>query len=571
MQRAFVLRAPPLLSAVLLATLTTLPAAHAQERSPDHAATFVYASLGPEQKIRIFRLEATKGPLPVADAVGAEGARGVLAPVDAIGVEGAPGALAVDPKGKFLFASLGGRNGMLATFGIDSDAGKLKLLSTARLPEGENADYLGTDRTGRWLLSVSYATGRVVVHRINDDGTIQTPAVQTVETAKTALCAVTDPGNRFVFVPHVAPNAVYQCLLDPFSGKLTEAGKIAGGTDRTGPRHLTFHPTLNVAFTADGQGSSVTAYHFDPADGLKPFQMLSTLPLDFNGRNTTTEVKVHPGGKFLWACNRGHDSLAGFAIDADSGQLKPLGHTPTEGTPRSFDLSPDGRFALSAGEGSGRLAVYDIDVGTGKLTPLYTYDVGKSLTWVLAIKPRSLREQSDDLVRDAKFDSLRDALRITPEAKKRPDELKQYHEPEDNGRPGRLEFLVRLMIENPGATLLGVVSGSVLAGLILLLYMKVKWMNTVITFPGAGKADSSIPDSDREGMVVKYVRKQAISALLFLLVAAGGLCTFGLLDPPYFAADYRIAFQVLCGVGLLASIITGAVLYLWAADRFGFK
>jgi 6-phosphogluconolactonase len=333
------------------------------------ADTFVYASMAPEQKIQVYRLDP-------------EGGR--LSPVEAVAVEAAPGALAVDPQKHFLFASLRG-NSTLASFRIDPAAGRLKRLSTAALPQGENAVFIATDRTGRWLLSASYAAGKVVVHGLKD-GTIETPAVQTVATAKTVHSTVIDRGNRYVFVPHVTPNAVYQFRLDPASGKLTEAGQAPGGTAKAGPRHLAFHPTLDLAFTSDEQGSSITAYRFEAATGLKPVQTLSTLPADFAGRNTTAEVKVHPGGKFVWVSNRGHDSLAGFAIDA-AGRLSPLGQTPTEKTPRSFDVTPDGRFLLAAGEGFGKLAVYQIDPGTGKLTRLHTYDVGKSLTWVLAVRP----------------------------------------------------------------------------------------------------------------------------------------------------------------------------------------
>jgi len=242
-----------------------------------------------------------------------------------------------------------------------------------------------TDHTGRWLISASYAAGKVVVHRLNDDGTIQSPAVQIVTTTQTAHCIAIDRDDRFVFVPHVAPNAVYQFHLDVSTGMLTEAGKAPGGADKAGPRHLAFHPTKNLAFTSNEQGSSITAYRYDPAAGLTPLQTLSTLPPDFQGQNTTADVKVHPSGKFVWVSNRGHDSLACFAID-DSGKLSAQDRTPTEKTPRSFEIDPSGRFAFGAGEGSGKLAVFQIDQSTGKLSRLQTYDVGKSLTWVLAVK-----------------------------------------------------------------------------------------------------------------------------------------------------------------------------------------
>jgi 6-phosphogluconolactonase len=335
-----------------------------------HAVTFVYVSMAPEQTIRVYRLDPDEGRLTA---------------VQEVPVAGAPGSLAVDPRKKFLFASLR-TTSSLASFRLDAATGQLKPVSTVRLPEGENAAFVGTDRTGRWLLSASYAAGKVVVHGLGEDGTIRAPAVQTVTTAQTAHCAVPDPGNRFVFVPHVTPNAVFQFRLDAATGQLTDAGKAPAGAAGAGPRHLAFHPTRDLAFTSNEQGSGITAYRFDPATGLKPVQTLSTLPADFKGQNTTAEVKVHPGGKFVWVSNRGHDSLAGFAIDGGTDKLAPLGQTPTEKTPRSFDIEPSGHFLLSAGEGSGKLAVYRIAPETGRLTRLHTYDMGKSLTWVLAVR-----------------------------------------------------------------------------------------------------------------------------------------------------------------------------------------
>ncbi|MBY0522928.1 MAG: lactonase family protein [Gemmataceae bacterium] len=333
------------------------------------ADTFVYVSMAPEQKIQVYKLDAKDGK---------------LTPVEALAVEGAPGSLGVDPQKKFLFASLRS-NSTLASYRIDPTTGKLKLISTAQLPKGENAAFVGTDRTGRWLLSASYNAGKVVVHRLKEDGTIETPAVQTVETAKTAHCIAVDRENRYVLVPHVAPNAVFQFRLDPMTGKLTDAGKVAGGADKAGPRHLAYHPTQPMAFTSDESGNSITAYKFDSTAGLKAAQTLSTLPADFKGQNSTAEVKVHPSGKFVWVSNRGHDSLAGFAIDK-AGKLSAIGQTPTEKTPRSFDVDPDGRYVFGAGEGSGKLAVFQVDPDSGKLTRVHTYDVGKSLAWVLAVK-----------------------------------------------------------------------------------------------------------------------------------------------------------------------------------------
>jgi 6-phosphogluconolactonase len=339
------------------------------------AATFVYVSMAPEQKIQIFTLDPKDG---------------ALTPVDAVAVDGTPGALGVDPRKKFLFASLR-TTSSLASFQIDPATGKLKQASVAPLPKDENAAFVGADRTGRWLLSASYAAGKVVIHKIDDDGALALPPVQTVTTTKTAHATVTDPGNRFVFVPHVAPNAIFQFRLDATTGMLTAVDKAPGGKAlgkaKAGPRHLAFHPKLDMAFSSDEEGSSITAYRFDAKTGLTPVQTLSTLPDGFTGKNTTAEVKVHPSGKFVWVSNRGHDSLAGFAID-ETGKLSPRRQTPTEKTPRSFDIDPDGRFVLGAGEGSGKLVIYRVG-DDGALTRVGTRDVGKSLTWVMMVKQGS--------------------------------------------------------------------------------------------------------------------------------------------------------------------------------------
>ncbi|MCE9608493.1 MAG: lactonase family protein [Planctomycetia bacterium] len=339
-----------------------------------HADTYVYVSLVAEQKIQILRLNPSDGS---------------LTPVDAVAVDGGPGSLGVDPQKKFLFASLRSTS-TLASFRIDSATGKLTLISSATRPTGEGAAYVTTDRAGRWLLSASYGLGRAVVHRLSDDGKIVSPAVDVVETAKTAHSVATDPDNNFVFVPHPAPNAIFQFKLDHATGKLTDAGKAPGGTPagsatKTGPRHLAFHPTLKLAFTSDEAGSSITAYRFDPTTGLKPVQTVSTLPADYKASNSTAEVKVHPSGRFVWVSNRGHDSLAGFSIDP-SGALTAIDRAPTEKTPRSFDIEPQGRYVFGAGEGSGKLAVFQVDTTTGQLTRKHTYELGKSLTWVLAVE-----------------------------------------------------------------------------------------------------------------------------------------------------------------------------------------
>ena len=112
-------------------------------------------------------------------------------------------------------------------------------------------------------------------------------------------------------------------------------------------------------------------------------ETLSTLPKDFDGKNTCADIHVSPDGKYVFCSNRGHDSLAGFRVDATTGRLTAVGTTPTEQTPREFAIDPTGKFVYSAGQGSGRMASYRLDSATGRLEPLAVYDVGKGPAWVL--------------------------------------------------------------------------------------------------------------------------------------------------------------------------------------------
>lgn len=355
---------------LLCAAMTSPRSLLAQATPTMPPRVVVYVSAVSEQKITRFELDETREQL--------------LDPV-AFDVAGAPGALAPHPTRRFLYASLRS-NSSLAAYQIDPRNGHLSRVNEAALGAGENAAHLAVDATGRWLVSASYAAGKVVVHELQDDGAIRSPARQTLSTAKTAHFVGFSPDQKFVFVPHVAPNAIHQFRFDAKTGEMTPAGEAAGGAPGAGPRHLAFHPSGKWAFSSDESGSSVTVYRYDPERGLVPIQTSSTLPANYQQKNSTAEVKVHPSGRFAWVSNRGHDSLAGFSFDATSERVTPLGQTPTEATPRSFDLAPSGRFAFGAGEGSGKLAFFRLDPDTGKLSRRATYEVGRSLTWVLALE-----------------------------------------------------------------------------------------------------------------------------------------------------------------------------------------
>ena len=181
-----------------------------------------------------------------------------------------------------------------------------------------------------------------------------------------------DPTNRFAIAADLGIDKLLIYKFDPAKGTLKPndppAVKLAPGA---GPRHFAFAPKGKFAYVINELDSTVTTLAFDAAKGtLTKLQTISTLPPGCKTPNTTAEVQVHPSGKFLYGSNRGHDSLAIFAIDSESGELTPVGHQSTGGkTPRNFGIDPTGRFILAANQSSNNIVVFRFDQATGKLKP----------------------------------------------------------------------------------------------------------------------------------------------------------------------------------------------------------
>lgn len=311
---------------------------------------------------------------------------GALEPQPNIELEDAPGAVALHPAGTLMFVALRAAK-QLVSYAVEREKGTLVQRAATALAEGP--PYLFLDNTCAFLLSSYYGSGQVGVHRVGADGALSAQPLQMLPTAVHAHSIQTDRSNRFAFVPHTNPaNAIFQFRFDEQTGRLTpnDPPKVQPATPE-GPRHFAFHPTRDLLYSINENGSTISAHRFDPEAGtLSSFQVISTLPEGFAGEdNTTAEIKITPNGRFLYGSNRGHDSLALFAI-GDDGRLTAKGHYPTEATPRFFELDPSGRFAYAGGQGSGRLASYRINAATGVLTPLEQWDVGESPLWITFVE-----------------------------------------------------------------------------------------------------------------------------------------------------------------------------------------
>ena len=329
----------------------------------------VYVSVTGDHRINIYSMSRETGRLEE---------QGVVA------VEGGPAPMVASPDERFVYVGL--RTGRrLSAFRVDHTTGGLSQVGSCVVDS--DPCFVSTDSNGRYLLSTYYRAGVVSVHRIGDNGAVLPPPVEWRHTAERAHSIQTDPTNRFAFVPHVVPsNTIFQFGFDERTGRLSPSSppQVTPSVEE-GPRHFCFHPSLDVVYTVNEQGGSVTVYRLDPAKGkLKEFQRISTLPEGFEDSNACAEIRITPDGDFVYATNRGHDSIACFSVSERTGELLSIGHQATEATPRSLIVDPAGEFLLVAGQGSGNLVTYRIEEAGG-LTPLDTTSVGPNPSWVLLL------------------------------------------------------------------------------------------------------------------------------------------------------------------------------------------
>jgi 6-phosphogluconolactonase len=311
---------------------------------------------------------------------------GRLTSMAAVATTPDPSFLTVAPNEKYLYAVNelgefdGQKSGAVTSYSLDPKSGKLTPLN--QVPSG-GADpcYVSLDQSGQYLLVANYTGGSVSTFPIGSDGRIG-PASAFVQHTGSGPNKERQEGphahfiassfdNRFVFAVDLGLDEVVVYHFDPAKGSLTPNdppfAKLAPGA---GPRHLAFHPNGKFAYVLSEVNSTVTALAYDSKTGsFSTLQSLSTIPKDFTAHNDTAEIVVHPSGKFLYASNRGHDSIAEFTIDPVRGRVTPAGDFPTQGKePRNFALDPTGKFLLAANQGSNNIVVFRIDQSTGALT-----------------------------------------------------------------------------------------------------------------------------------------------------------------------------------------------------------
>jgi len=290
-----------------------------------------------------------------------------------------PSFLIIDPPGRYLYCvhSDGDR---VSAYRIDENSGRLTLLSH-QATGGKNGVHLSIDATGKFLVVANYDSGTLAVLPINGDGSLAALSDlatltgapgphKTQQLSSHPHHCPFDPSRRFIVVPDKGLDRVFVWKLDAATGKLVANNPPSVATRAgAGPRHVGFHPSLPFAYVVNELDSSMTTYQFDAASGsLKPAQILPSIPSTFTGDNTAAEIAVAPSGRFVYASNRGHDSIAIFAIDA-RGTLSPVGWEPTRGTtPRFFGFDPVGTHLYAANQTGDTVVVFNVNENTGKLS-----------------------------------------------------------------------------------------------------------------------------------------------------------------------------------------------------------
>ncbi len=309
---------------------------------------------------------------------------GKLTPQVEVSVPGGPFTMAISPDRRFLYAGCRGTP-QLFSFQINQADGGLTQNGTVSLEPWPV--YINTDRKGRFLLSAYYQGGHIGVHPIGDDGSVGGAPIEWLATATGAHAMQTDPTNHYAFVPHIAgngPNAIFQYRFDENTGRLTPNSPAKVEPEEfLGPRHFCFHPSLDILYFSNEQDCSVTGYRLDTANGtLSAFQTITTLPEGYSERNTCSQIQISASGRFLYAPNRGHDSIACFSIDTSTGQLTVIGIVDSEPRPNALCLGPQDKFLFSAGQDSGRMATFNVNPDSGELTLQETTPLGNGPAWV---------------------------------------------------------------------------------------------------------------------------------------------------------------------------------------------
>ncbi len=298
-----------------------------------------------------------------------------------------PSFVAIDPTHRYLYAVnetedyQGQKTGAVSAFRIDRRTGMLAFLN--QVPSGgTDPCYVSLDREGKHVLVANYSSGSVSVFAVLPGGRLgeRTAFAQHQghsinperQEGPHAHDIALSPDGHFVLVADLGLDELLVYRYDAASGSLTPNDPpFAKVTPGSGPRHFVFDSSGRFVYLLSEVGSTVTALAYDSSSGtLHEIQSLSALPGSFTGHNDAAEIAIGRSGRFLYASNRGDDSIVVFAIDPARHTLKVVAHVPTLGkVPRNFAIDPTGSYLLAANQDSDNIVVFKIDPQSGIPAP----------------------------------------------------------------------------------------------------------------------------------------------------------------------------------------------------------
>ncbi len=295
-----------------------------------------------------------------------------------------PSYLSLSADGRFLYAVAetqmfqGVSGGGVAAYRIDGE-GRLSRIN-ARPTNGDDPCYLSQNKANTYLFAANYSSGSLAAFSLGKDGAVS---------AQTALVSHmgAGPNRERQEKPHVhftdfTPDGKYLCAVDlgtdtvQFYRLKEENGELCEEESRrvtlrpgSGPRHVVFGENGRFLYVVTELSSQLAVFELENEHYVSR-QYISTLPTDFKGENTAAAIRMSPDGRFLYASNRGNDSIACYRIGSD-GLLTLCGIYATLGSgPRDFAMDPEGRFLLVANEKSNEVVVFGRNETTGALTPV---------------------------------------------------------------------------------------------------------------------------------------------------------------------------------------------------------
>ena len=371
------------LLSIALTTMTSMPL-YAENATPPAPAPFAYVgTYNPNgEGVYLFRVDQQSGALQRVKLVSQ-----------------LPNAaqLAMDATGKTLYVASevanykDSKHGAVAAYAVDRTDGSLTLLSQQD-SQGASPVHVSPALQGKYLFTANYGSGSVAVFPLGADGSLQAAVTTQQSTgpagARQPEAAVegsfavsghdgphahmiaSDPSGRFAFSTDLGLDRIYQWRFDPANGSLqpNTPAFINASSAGAGPRHFVFHPNGRYVYLINEEASTLTLYHLNQADGsLQEKQTVSTLPKNFKGTSFASGLVISDDGRFVYAANRLHNSIAQFAVSAE-GKLEWLGETWTRGDyPRTIAIEPQGRFMYALNQRSDNITQFAIDKASGKL------------------------------------------------------------------------------------------------------------------------------------------------------------------------------------------------------------